>query len=105
VTDNLQELPLKRGPVPLAGTAVGSYMTSRVVTVQLDDRLGLIQELFDQVRFRHLLVPAFMPPPSPRWSLRCAGEMPGAAARSKARARSRIRTATTSPRIGCSWRN
>lgn len=41
---------------PLALAAVGDHMTQRVVTVHTDDRLGAIKEIFDQVRFRHLLV-------------------------------------------------
>jgi len=40
--------------------------------------------------------PVFMPPPSVRWSLPRAGEMPGSAAQRTARARSRSRTWSTS---------
>jgi acetoin utilization protein AcuB len=35
---------------------VGDIMTARVVTVELDDSLKVIKELFDSARFRHLLV-------------------------------------------------
>ncbi len=31
-------------------------MTRRIVTVELDDRLGVVKEIFDRLRFHHLLV-------------------------------------------------
>jgi len=84
-----QESPLQR-QVPLSGLAY--------------DALG--------VRVRKLMAdwaeggwsrsPVFMPPPSVRWSLPRAGEMPGSAAQRTARARSRSRTWSTSTRTGYS---
>jgi acetoin utilization protein AcuB len=35
---------------------IADIMTARVVTVDLDDTLNLIKDLFDSARFRHLLV-------------------------------------------------
>jgi acetoin utilization protein AcuB len=36
--------------------AVGSIMTARVVTVEMDDRLEIVKEIFDTMSFHHLLV-------------------------------------------------
>jgi acetoin utilization protein AcuB len=33
-----------------------NIMTSRVVTVEMDDRLGAVKAIFDSTRFHHLLV-------------------------------------------------
>jgi len=33
-----------------------SIMTTRVVTVELDDQLEVVKEIFDSMKFRHLLV-------------------------------------------------
>ncbi|HEY0748544.1 MAG TPA: CBS domain-containing protein [Steroidobacteraceae bacterium] len=35
---------------------VGSMMTARVVTVEMDDRLDIVREIFDRLNFHHLLV-------------------------------------------------
>jgi acetoin utilization protein AcuB len=35
---------------------VGSIMTARVVTVEMDDRLEVVKEIFDTLKFHHLLV-------------------------------------------------
>ncbi len=35
---------------------VGAIMTARVVTVEMDDRLEVVKEIFDSVNFHHLLV-------------------------------------------------
>jgi acetoin utilization protein AcuB len=35
---------------------MGNIMTTRVVTVEMDDRLGVVKEIFDTVNFHHLLV-------------------------------------------------
>lgn len=35
---------------------VATIMTTRVVTVEMDDRLSLIRDIFNQARFRHLMV-------------------------------------------------
>lgn len=35
---------------------VGSLMTARVVTVELDDRLEVVKKIFDTLKFHHLLV-------------------------------------------------
>jgi acetoin utilization protein AcuB len=35
---------------------VGSIMTARVVTVEMDDRLEVVKQIFDALRFHHLLV-------------------------------------------------
>ncbi|EOD55022.1 CBS domain-containing protein [Aeromonas molluscorum] len=35
---------------------VETIMTSRVVTVEMDDRLSVIKDIFEQAKFRHLLV-------------------------------------------------
>jgi acetoin utilization protein AcuB len=35
---------------------VGSIMTARVVTVEMDDRLEVVREIFDRLNFHHLLV-------------------------------------------------
>ena len=35
---------------------VGSIMTTRVVTVELDDRLDVVKKIFDNLNFHHLLV-------------------------------------------------
>jgi acetoin utilization protein AcuB len=35
---------------------VGSFMTARVVTVELDDRLDVVKKIFDALNFHHLLV-------------------------------------------------
>lgn len=35
---------------------VGSMMTARVVTVEMDDRLEIVREIFDRLNFHHLLV-------------------------------------------------
>ena len=34
---------------------VGSIMSTKLVTVQLDDKLSLVKEIFDTVKFHHLL--------------------------------------------------
>lgn len=35
---------------------VGSIMTTRVVTVEMDDRLDVVKKIFDNLKFHHLLV-------------------------------------------------
>src|SRR5450755_2391297 len=35
---------------------VGSIMTARVVTVEMDDRLDVVKQIFDTLNFHHLLV-------------------------------------------------
>jgi acetoin utilization protein AcuB len=35
---------------------VGSIMTTRVVTVEMDDRLDVVKKIFDTLKFHHLLV-------------------------------------------------
>jgi acetoin utilization protein AcuB len=35
---------------------VGSLMTTRVVSVELDDRLDVVKKIFDTLKFHHLLV-------------------------------------------------
>ena len=35
---------------------VGSIMTARVVTVEMDDRLEVVKKIFDTLKFHHLLV-------------------------------------------------
>ena len=35
---------------------LGSIMTARVVTVEMDDRLEIVKEIFDTMNFHHLLV-------------------------------------------------
>jgi acetoin utilization protein AcuB len=35
---------------------VGSIMTTRVVSVELDDRLDVVKKIFDTLKFHHLLV-------------------------------------------------
>jgi acetoin utilization protein AcuB len=35
---------------------VGSIMTARVVSVELDDRLDVVRKIFDTLKFHHLLV-------------------------------------------------
>ena len=35
---------------------IKEIMTTRVATVSMDDRLGVIKEIFEQANFRHLLV-------------------------------------------------
>jgi acetoin utilization protein AcuB len=35
---------------------VGSIMTTRVVTVEMDDRLDVVKKIFDTLNFHHLLV-------------------------------------------------
>jgi acetoin utilization protein AcuB len=36
--------------------ALGDIMTARIVTVEMDDRLEVVKEIFDTVNFHHLLV-------------------------------------------------
>jgi acetoin utilization protein AcuB len=36
--------------------AVSDIMTARIVTVEMDDRLEVVKEIFDTVKFHHLLV-------------------------------------------------
>jgi len=36
--------------------AVSEIMSAKPVTVEMDDRLGAVKEIFDSVRFHHLLV-------------------------------------------------
>jgi acetoin utilization protein AcuB len=36
--------------------SVRSIMTTRVVTVELDDRLEVVKQIFDSMKFHHLLV-------------------------------------------------
>ena len=36
--------------------ALGKIMTARVVTVEMDDRLEAVKEIFDTMNFHHLLV-------------------------------------------------
>jgi acetoin utilization protein AcuB len=36
--------------------ALGNLMTARVVTVEMDDRLAVVKEIFDTMHFHHLLV-------------------------------------------------
>jgi acetoin utilization protein AcuB len=38
------------------GMDVGSIMTARVVTVEMDDRLEVVKKIFDTLKFHHLLV-------------------------------------------------
>src|SRR5258707_1112530 len=35
---------------------VGSIMTTRVVSVEMDDRLDVVKKIFDTLKFHHLLV-------------------------------------------------
>jgi acetoin utilization protein AcuB len=35
---------------------LGEIMTARIVTVEMDDRLELVKEIFDTMNFHHLLV-------------------------------------------------
>jgi acetoin utilization protein AcuB len=35
---------------------LGNIMTARVVTVEMDDRLEVVKDIFDTMRFHHLLV-------------------------------------------------
>jgi acetoin utilization protein AcuB len=35
---------------------VGSIMTARIVTVEMDDRLEVVKQIFDALNFHHLLV-------------------------------------------------
>jgi acetoin utilization protein AcuB len=35
---------------------VGDIMTARVVTVEMDDRLDVVKQIFDSLKFHHLLV-------------------------------------------------
>ncbi len=35
---------------------VGNIMTARVVTVEMDDRLDVVKQIFDTLKFHHLLV-------------------------------------------------
>lgn len=35
---------------------VGTIMTTRVVTVEMDDRLEVVKKIFDALKFHHLLV-------------------------------------------------
>ncbi len=35
---------------------LGKIMTTRIVTVEMDDRLEMVKEIFDTKRFHHLLV-------------------------------------------------
>jgi acetoin utilization protein AcuB len=35
---------------------VGSIMTTRIVTVEMDDRLDVVKKIFDTLNFHHLLV-------------------------------------------------
>lgn len=35
---------------------VGNSMTARVVTVEMDDRLDVVKQIFDTLKFHHLLV-------------------------------------------------
>jgi acetoin utilization protein AcuB len=35
---------------------LGKIMTARIVTVEMDDRLEVVKEIFDTMRFHHLLV-------------------------------------------------
>lgn len=37
-------------------TPISSIMTKRVVTVELDDKLSLVKEIFEHSKFHHLLV-------------------------------------------------
>jgi acetoin utilization protein AcuB len=39
-----------------SNTTVGSIMTARVVTVEMDDRLEVVKQIFDTLKFHHLLV-------------------------------------------------
>lgn len=36
--------------------SVASIMSPRVVTVEMDDRLGVVKDIFDTMKFHHLLV-------------------------------------------------
>jgi len=36
--------------------ALGNLMTARIVTVEMDDRLEVVKEIFDTMHFHHLLV-------------------------------------------------
>src|SRR3981081_2500800 len=35
---------------------LGEIMTARIVTVEMDDRLEVVKDIFDTMRFHHLLV-------------------------------------------------
>ena len=37
-------------------TEVGKIMTARFVTVEMDDRLDVVKQIFDTLNFHHLLV-------------------------------------------------
>ena len=37
-------------------TPMGDIMTARIVTVEMDDRLEAVKEIFDTQNFHHLLV-------------------------------------------------
>jgi len=37
-------------------TSLGGVMTTRLVTVELDDPLEVVKRIFDSVKFHHLLV-------------------------------------------------
>lgn len=47
---------LQRVQFDPAAQSVGNVMTAAVVTVQMDESLEVIQEIFDHARFHHLLV-------------------------------------------------
>ena len=36
--------------------ALSSIMTTRIITVEMDDRLEVVKEIFDRMKFHHLLV-------------------------------------------------
>ena len=45
------------GMEPLTATrSIGEIMTARVVTIEMDDSLELVRDIFRKVRFHHLLV-------------------------------------------------
>lgn len=48
--------PLYGGVVIDCRMDVGSIMTTRVVTVEMDDRLEVVKQIFDSLNFHHLLV-------------------------------------------------
>ena len=49
LTETLPDNPTKH-------LCVADIMTTRVVTIEMDDRLTLAKEIFDNVSFHHLLV-------------------------------------------------
>ncbi|QIR14776.1 CBS domain-containing protein [Shewanella aestuarii] len=42
--------------MPAATTLISQIMTTRIVTIDMDDRLSVAKQIFDNVNFHHLLV-------------------------------------------------